>query len=248
MSLLISTVLSGSRNRLAPLPELPCTMPGMAARCSDRTTRTNRPARSVTTRSWRYLAVSRPRRYDSSVPRSRLRWRRSRSRNVRSLGLASSSTSPSGSIAPRMALTSRSKDCAPARTVSECRIRSPRGLPERRADAVHGSQKARQTDELQRFDDPSFDGQLGDRAFEVGRGVEAERGVGLEVGHSLAGGRETGCHLVGIGLGGEAVDRRGPQRGERQAANRGHDTIEFERLEGSLVHRGSTAQTPAPNG
>ena len=30
MSLLISTVLSGSRNRLAPLPELPCTMPGIA--------------------------------------------------------------------------------------------------------------------------------------------------------------------------------------------------------------------------
>ena len=31
MSLLISTVLSGSRNRLAPLAELPCTMPGIAA-------------------------------------------------------------------------------------------------------------------------------------------------------------------------------------------------------------------------
>ena len=30
MSLLISTVLSGSRNRLAPLAELPCTMPGIA--------------------------------------------------------------------------------------------------------------------------------------------------------------------------------------------------------------------------
>ena len=31
MSLLISTVLSGSRNRLAPLPELPWTMPGIDA-------------------------------------------------------------------------------------------------------------------------------------------------------------------------------------------------------------------------
>ena len=40
MSLLISTVLSGSRNRLAPLPELPCTMPGIAVRCSARTTST----------------------------------------------------------------------------------------------------------------------------------------------------------------------------------------------------------------
>ena len=40
ISLLISTVDSGSRNRLAPLPELPCTMPGMAPRCSARTTRT----------------------------------------------------------------------------------------------------------------------------------------------------------------------------------------------------------------
>ena len=40
MSLLISTVLSGSRKRLAPLPELPCTMPGIDARCSARTTST----------------------------------------------------------------------------------------------------------------------------------------------------------------------------------------------------------------
>ena len=34
MSLLISTVLSGSRNRLAPLVDAPCTMPGMPLRCS----------------------------------------------------------------------------------------------------------------------------------------------------------------------------------------------------------------------
>ncbi len=37
MSLLISTVPSGSRNRLAPLADAPCTMPGMAPRCSART-------------------------------------------------------------------------------------------------------------------------------------------------------------------------------------------------------------------
>ena len=36
-SLLISTVLRGSRNKLAPLDELPCTMPGMAVRFSART-------------------------------------------------------------------------------------------------------------------------------------------------------------------------------------------------------------------
>ena len=40
MSLLISTVLSGSRNRLAPLVDAPCTMPGMLLRCSDLTTST----------------------------------------------------------------------------------------------------------------------------------------------------------------------------------------------------------------
>ena len=40
MSLLISTVLSGSRNRLAPLVDEPCTMPGMAPRCSALTTST----------------------------------------------------------------------------------------------------------------------------------------------------------------------------------------------------------------
>ena len=53
MSLLISTVLSGSRKRLAPLPELPCTMPGIDPRCSERTRSTKRPSRSVTTCSCR---------------------------------------------------------------------------------------------------------------------------------------------------------------------------------------------------
>ena len=37
MSLLISTVLSGSRNRLAPLVDAPWTMPGILLRCSART-------------------------------------------------------------------------------------------------------------------------------------------------------------------------------------------------------------------
>ena len=40
MSLLISTVLSGSRYRLAPLVDAPCTMPGMPLRCSAFTTST----------------------------------------------------------------------------------------------------------------------------------------------------------------------------------------------------------------
>ena len=34
ISLLISTVLRGSRNRLAPLVDVPCTMPGIPLRCS----------------------------------------------------------------------------------------------------------------------------------------------------------------------------------------------------------------------
>ena len=58
MSLLISTVLRGSRKRLAPLPELPWTMPGIEPRCSARTTSTYRPLRSVTICCWRYFAVS----------------------------------------------------------------------------------------------------------------------------------------------------------------------------------------------
>ena len=62
MSLLISTVLSGSRNRLAPLAELPWTMPGIAVRFSARMTSTYRPLRSVTIGCCRYFAVSLPRR------------------------------------------------------------------------------------------------------------------------------------------------------------------------------------------
>ena len=71
ISLLISTVSSGSTNRLAPLADPPCTMPGIAQRCSARTISTWRPLRSVTTCSCRYLLASRPRRNPSSVVRRR---------------------------------------------------------------------------------------------------------------------------------------------------------------------------------
>ena len=120
----------------------------------------------------------------------------------------------------------------------ERRIGSPRGLSERGADAVHRSQEAGQTEELQRLQGPSLHGQRGDRLSQVGRGVETEPGVGFEVGHSLAGGRQRGGDLAGIGFRGAAGDRGGAQRRERQAADRGHDAIEFERLQGSVVHRG----------
>ena len=99
MSLLISTVAIGSRNRLAPLAEAPWTMPGIAALCSARTISTKRPWRLVTTWSCRYFAVSRPRANCSSVVRSLARWRRSRSRIDARAGLASSTTSPLTSMA-----------------------------------------------------------------------------------------------------------------------------------------------------
>ena len=56
MSLLISTVAAGSRNSVAPVVELPCTMPGTLPRCSARTISTKRPLRSVMTSSCRYFA------------------------------------------------------------------------------------------------------------------------------------------------------------------------------------------------
>ena len=119
----------------------------------------------------------------------------------------------------------------------ERRIGSSRGIAERRAGGVHRGQKTSQTHELLRLDDTALHGEQGDNQLQLGGGVEAERGIRLEVGHSLAGGGESGCDLVGIGLRGKAVERRGPQRCERQAADRGYDTIEFKRQEGSLMHR-----------
>ena len=107
ISLLMSTVLNGSRKRLAPLDEVPCTMPGMAVRCSDRTTSTKRPLRSLTTCSCRYREVSRPRRYASRLPRRRLRCLRRRPRIVFSSGLASSVRSPDASTFLRTSAHSR---------------------------------------------------------------------------------------------------------------------------------------------
>ena len=70
MSLLISTDAIGSRNRLAPLADEPCTIPGIDALCSARTISTKRPCRLVTTCSCKYFAVSRPLTNCSSVVRS----------------------------------------------------------------------------------------------------------------------------------------------------------------------------------
>ena len=74
-------------------------MPGTLPRCSARTISTKRPLRSVMTSSCRYFAESLPRVYCSSVPRSFCRFWRSSLRMRLSSGLASSSTSPPGSIA-----------------------------------------------------------------------------------------------------------------------------------------------------
>ena len=118
MSLLISTVLNGSRYTLAPLVEAPCTRPGTSLRCSAFTTITYRPLRSVTTCSWRYFEVSLPRRYASSVPRSFVFCRRNRSRTLRNRGLASSTTSPDESMAVRTRAVSPWNEAAfvPARS------------------------------------------------------------------------------------------------------------------------------------
>ena len=110
MSLLSSTVAAGSRKSVAPLAELPCTMPGTWPRCSARTISTKRPLRSVTTSSCRYLEVSLPRVNDSRVPRSLPRFCRSSLRMRRNSGLASSCTSPPASMARRTAVTSSAND------------------------------------------------------------------------------------------------------------------------------------------
>ena len=87
MSLLISTVAAGSMNNVAPVVELPWTMPGTLPRCSARTSSTNRPLRSVTISSCRYFAEL-PRVNCSSVPRSFCRFWRSSLRMRFSSGLA----------------------------------------------------------------------------------------------------------------------------------------------------------------
>ena len=123
-------------------------------------------------------------------------------------------------------------------TASSVRIGAAGGVAERRAHRLHRGQEAGHADELQRLDDASLHGEQGDRLLQIGGGVEAERGVRVQVRHPLAGGRERGGDLAGIGCRCEAAERRGPQRRQRQAADRGHDTIEFQRLEGPVVHLG----------
>ena len=110
ISLLISTVLSGSRNRLAPLPELPWTMPGIEARCSARTTSTYRPLRSVTICCWRYFdgVLARGGRTPACRAASTAASAGDRGCSCSS-GLASSTTSPAGSILRRMSAISGSK-------------------------------------------------------------------------------------------------------------------------------------------
>ena len=168
-------------------------------------------------------------------------------------GLASSSTSPSGSMAAPNGADLLFEGMRAVDDGFERRIGSSRGIAERRAGGVHRGQKTSQTHELLRLDDTALHGEQGDNQLQLGGGVEAERGIRLEVGHSPRWWRREWLRPCRIGLRGKAVERRGPQRCERQAADRGYDTIEFKRQEGfphaSLfpIAAGAASSAPAPD-
>ena len=198
MSLLISTVLSGSRNRLAPLVDAPWTMPGMAERCSDCTTRTYRPFRSVTTWSCRYLDVSLPRRYDSRVLRSRERCFRSRSRISLRSALAPSTTLPDGSIFSRMLDDSPLNDAAPPMAASRigndpfARRMMPRA-------SLNRIEERREREQPERFERASLDRQRDEDLRQVAWRPEREIPVRVEESRRFARRRQQLRHAMRIG-------------------------------------------------
>ena len=238
MSLLISTDAIGSRNRLAPLAEEPCTMPGMAALCSARTISTYRPWRLVTTCSCRYFAVSRPLANCSSVVRSFARCRRSRSRIDASLGLASSSTSPFTSMARRTAATSSAKGAR--RPTRRCRIGyEPGRAGDGRLRVGNRRHEVGQDAQLQRLERTALDRQRRQRRVEPGARAQREDAVLLDVAHRLARGGERLRHDGAIRLRLLAAHARLAHGREREAGERLDDAVELERAEEGGGHGGS---------
>ena len=169
MSLLISTVSSGSTNRLAPLAEPPCTMPGIAAAVLGAH---HQHVAAVAVGDDLLLQVLR--RVASAQERRRA-WSaasrfclRSRSRMLASAGLALSATSPDGSILRRTSAISPLNDATvrPAAAGSETARRPIRDGAARLLDRF---EVVGQAEQAQRLERAALDASASRIVLEVGR-------------------------------------------------------------------------------
>ena len=239
ISLLISTVLSGSRNRLAPLAELPWMMPGIAdavlglddehvAAVAVGDDLVLQVLRGVLAAQERLERAAQPRRAAFAADRG----------PPAVPGWRGPATSPDGSILSRTSAISLLNDAPPSAMALQDRERGRRraGWPPRVAST--DSRKSASAEQPQRLERPALDGQRragwrrGRRAPRSGK--RARRLVEPD---AFGGGREQLGDPPRVGL--RAQRRPGGRRRAASARKPAHgldDPVEFEGLQGACVH------------
>ena len=221
----------GSRKRLAPLAELPWTIPGTLPRCSARTTSTYRPLRSVITCSCRYFVVSLPRTNCSSVV-------------AKPLALLAETVADAGQCRARLiqhlAATDRSHaelaatSCLKlaARPTTETRIgKAPVAWRTATLATSTESRKSATSRKRQRVEQLPFDGQHHQRVLDTGPARSGNSGLRLEIGRRLGRGVERVGHHRGSVCGWSSASACAPKRSQSQSGDHFDDAIEFESAE-----------------
>ena len=151
-----------------------------------------------------------------------------------SSGLASSTTSPAGSILRRMSAISGSK-LAAAVAIARRIGYVPR--PRRTAAAVASieARKSASARSWRGFEGAALDRQRGQARVEVVRCAESDRGFRQET-NGLGRGVQSRRHLARLDERRQARQPGQAGRGLREAADRFDDAIEFESPEGAGVH------------
>ena len=170
--------------------------------------------------------MSLPRRYDSSVERSRARCLRSCVRSRASSGLALSFTSPDGSILLRTSAIWLLND--PQFSASVFSVGKAADAPNRGARQRQRIEKLRKCEQPQRLERAALDRQRRQHRFEVCWRVQRERGIRVEILHAFGRGSQQLRDAVGIGLRLELGQTRRAKRRQRKAAYDLDDPIPLE--------------------
>ena len=246
MSLLISTVLSGSRNRLAPLPELPCTMPGIAVAVlgpDDEHVAAVAIGDDLLLQVLRRVLAAQVRLERSAQPRALLAQPVPDAPQLR--------TRVVHHLARRIDLAADVGDLALERRGARRRSRAGAGTAPRarriaRATSLDRSEKVGEREQLQRLrargPRPRATSRIASRS--VGR-AERRAWLSARKRDRLGRRRKRGATARG------SVERLQPReplaarRGQREAADRLDDAIEFEGPQGACMHGLKRTESPA---
>ena len=234
MSLLISTVLSGSRNRLAPLPELPWTIPGIAGAvlaADDEHVAAVAVGNDLLLEVLRRVPAAKVGFERSAQPRPLLAQTIAQARELRA-GIVDDLKA--GPILRRMSPISCWNEAAVSAIAASSGnpVRTLRTAPH---VASTEARNAGKVDERRRFEDASLDRKRHQQRVEVLRRLQSDLPVAQEAGR-LGRCREGSRHRTRVNQRLQLRQTRRARRRLCEAAHRFDDPVVFERPQGTGVH------------